>query len=49
MVGRLLIMYVLYIIVPLMYTEVVIKLLACFCLCEIYANGHVSKRMVHKN
>ena len=47
MVGRLLIIYVLYIILPLMYTEVVLNLLACSCLCVTYANGHVSKRTVH--
>ena len=47
MVGRLLIIYVLYIILPLIYTEVVLNLLACSCLCETYANGHVPKRTVH--
>ena len=47
MVGRLLIIYVLYIILPLIYTEVVINLLACSCLCETYVNGHVPKRTVH--
>ena len=47
MVGRLLIIYVLYIILPLIYTEVVLNLLACSCFCEMYANGHVPKRTVH--
>ena len=47
MVGRLLIIYVLYIILPLIYTEMVLNLLASSCLCETYANGHVPKRTVH--
>ena len=41
MVGRLLIIYVLYIILPLINSEVVLNLLVCSCICEIYANGHV--------
>ena len=34
-------------ILPLIYTEVVLNLLACSCLYEVYANGHVPKRTVH--
>ena len=48
MVSRLLIIiYVFYIILPLIYTEVVLILLACACLCKTYANGHVPNRTVH--
>ena len=47
MVGILLIIYVLFIILPLIYTEVILNLLACSCFCETYANGHVPKRTVH--
>ena len=47
MVGRLLIMYVLYMILLLIYTEVVLYPLACSCLYEMYANGHVPKRTIH--
>ena len=43
MVGILLIMCVLYIILPLIYTEIVLNRFACSCLCEMYANGHVPK------
>ena len=47
MVGRLLKMYVLYMILPLIYTEVVLNILACSCVCETYANDHAPKRTVH--